>query len=684
MTHSKTDGQNLKPAVNLRDDKHAFNLVMALATDLKGDLPDGFADLVIGRARNRDHEFFVESLPTLASAVASHASVSGKIYYEFSLVDRPLAALTKQQRHAIYILGSFLKKYPFRDSRVYTDEYREQAALRKFRQANRWCSRINRIGRGQGQHPLIAEARRIIRSILPKFKWEEAVKRSYFGPGVNVGVSWEETDTQCKLYLDKTLTRPLMQQMDFAADLVPAYLFYEGVRSARQFDYDVSAHPGTWEVPLSNRYSFLVALGLAQMKSSAHVVAGSKYATAPKDAKTLRSIAAEPMLNSFLQNGIGVWMRELLAAFSAQLDCSDQERNRALAYAGSATGWLATIDLSSASDTIAAQLIKLLMPDDWYRAMRLVRSSYIKIDGVDEKLHMFSSMGNGYTFPLETLVFYAISVAAIRLADKTADLEPNQGGPGANREPSVYGDDIIVTSEDAPVVLKALRDCGFWPNEKKSFYRGPFRESCGHDYYEGEYIRPIFLRRPLEWSFDAISLINHLSNPAGFGWYTTRYGTLFSSFCKSLVDLTRSYPPIPAGPIGDTHVVTYVRLPLVTCRKIGAVHKDQVSADTRGRKTYTEQFYPLRVTPRKFADVEDVAKYLKGMLQTPKDLESKSSLYTRVKRGEVTVRLPRRDSGTPILGWDDNPVYRLLLARYLPLLRGIRWYNPRKHTPRRS
>lgn len=664
----------LKAVEKLGADATAFRLVQALADDLQYDLPHGFASYVSGRARARDYEFFVETLPKFASALASAGEGDNEAPWKFR--DTYLFEST-QQVEAVYLLGNLLKKYPFRESKTYTDERRECRALASFHKANKWCRRMNRLGRRHSEHPLIVEARRAIRQILPAFSWEAAVKRAYFGPGVNVGVSWDETDAQVKLYLDKTLTSSLSKRLDFAASFVPAYLYYEGVREARGFDYPVSSDPGTWEVPISQRYSWLVALGLSRFKTASKIVAGSKFATVPKDALTFRSIAAEPSLNSFLQNGIGKWLREILASFSAQLDCSDQQRNRDLAYAGSAAGIVATIDLSSASDTVSMQLVRNLLPLDWYLAMRLVRSPKTKVNEGracnTHNLHMFSSMGNGYTFPLETLVFYGIAVAAIRLRDADADVTPNQGGPGANREPSVYGDDIIVANDDAPAVLKALRDCGFWPNAKKSFHAGPFRESCGHDYRAGNYIRPIFIRRPLEWTFDVISLLNHLSNPAGLGWYSARYGTYFSSFCKRLVEISKAHPAIPMGPVGSTHVVTHVRLPLRILRQFGGTAKHDTSEDGRTR---TEYFYPLRVTPRKFKDVEDISVYLKGLLAPTS--ERPHSLYTRVKRGEVVVRLPRKDGGQPILGWVEDLPFEAHLLRYLPILRGIRWFRPTK------
>lgn len=674
---SNKQATRLKPVTTLSDDSTAFKLFTSLVRDVSNNLPSGFAEFLIGKSRQRDYEFFVETLPKSASALASadfgpERDLDRKIVqgFEFTSV---------VEIETLYLVGHFLAKYPFTGSKKYNDEYRRSQALASFTKANKWCRRMNVLGvRTEGrQTPLITEARRVISAILPKFSWKEAVKHSYFGPGVNVGVSWEETDTQVKLLLRKTCTPGLAKQLDFAADLFPANLIYEGIRAARGFDYLVEPDPGTWEVPALHRYDFLVALGLDAFKSRVDVVRGSDYAAVPKNAKTFRSIAKEPMLNSFLQNGIGSWLADILASFSAQLDRTDQTRNQLLAYAGSASGMLATIDLSSASDTISMWLAKSLLPLEWYQAMRLVRSPYIEIEGKRHKLHMLSSMGNGFTFPLETLIFYAISIAAIRLADKTADLAANEGGPGANREPSVYGDDIIVMSEDAPVVLKALRDCGFWPNQKKSFHVGPFRESCGHDYRGGNFIRPVFMRRPLEWTFDVISLINHLSNPVGFGWYTMRYNACFTGLCKSLVDLANAYHPhTPAGPCVRDHVATFVRIPLQVLRSRGVTKRFTVADEDAPRATKTEFYCPLVIRARRFAAVEDISNYLASLLKRPRDGDF--SLYSRVKRGEVFVEAPSMShSATPILGLED-PQVSLLSTRYMPYLRHLRCLTHRK------
>jgi hypothetical protein len=105
-------------------------------------------------------------------------------------------------------------------------------------------------------------------------------------------------------------------------------------------------------------------------------------------------------------------------------------------------------------------------------------------------------MGNGFTFELETLIFIGIISGVTGLR------------PGLDF--LVYGDDIIVPKDAARNVLSALRLFGFTPNERKTFVDGPFRESCGGDYFAGVPVRALFVKKtpstPTEW----ISLHNAL------------------------------------------------------------------------------------------------------------------------------------------------------------------------------
>lgn len=200
-----------------------------------------------------------------------------------------------------------------------------------------------------------------------------------------------------------------------------------------------------------------------------------------KSAKTDRTISVEPMLNSMVQLGVGEYIAKRLRREG--IDITDQSRNQRLAMSGSITGDLATLDLSSASDTVSSKLCESLLPLDWFLFLSKFRTGMgVGPDG-PVRLEKFSSMGNGFTFPLETLIFYALARGCVDDADHPSV--------------SVYGDDIIVPTYAYDLLVKVLHCAGFLVNRRKSFSRGPFRESCGKDYYAGTDIRPCYLKGPL-------------------------------------------------------------------------------------------------------------------------------------------------------------------------------------------
>lgn len=210
-------------------------------------------------------------------------------------------------------------------------------------------------------------------------------------------------------------------------------------------------------------------------------VPGNRFTTVPKDGVKDRGIAIEPSLNVFFQLALGRVLKRRLK-FRAGIDLREgMGIHQAKACEASLTGEYATIDLSNASDTVCRNLVKFLIPANWFELFDALRSPKTKIDGKWVVLEKFSSMGNGYTFELESLIFLGLCAAAIECCGGSCR-------PGLNTW--VFGDDIIVPVEYSNVVLSTLRFAGFSPNVDKTFTSGPFRESCGGDYFEGLAVRP--------------------------------------------------------------------------------------------------------------------------------------------------------------------------------------------------
>lgn len=225
------------------------------------------------------------------------------------------------------------------------------------------------------------------------------------------------------------------------------------------------------------------------------VVWHSRVTTVPKTALTERPICVEPHLNGWIQLGIARVLRKKLKRAGLDLD-TGADFNRLLASYAQEWG-LATIDLESASDTIAETLVRLLLPVRWVHLLELGRTDYTEMpDGTILRLEKWSSMGNGYTFELESLIFYSLALACTRLPAHTA----------------CFGDDLIVPQSDADSLITILEFCGFRVNRSKTFLAGAFFESCGTDWLCGIDIRPFYFKSEVTCHEDSIDAKFKMAN----------------------------------------------------------------------------------------------------------------------------------------------------------------------------
>jgi hypothetical protein len=263
-----------------------------------------------------------------------------------------------------------------------------------------------------------------------------------------------------------------------------------------------------------------------------YVVTCGKVQFVPKTVKEHRAIMVEPLLNTFVQAGQGSWLSGKLR--NCGVDIRDQTLNQRLARKGSIDGSLSTVDLSSASDTIALELVYELLGVDFAHWLRYARTGTALLDGEEIRLAKFSSMGNGYTFPLETLIFYALAFASAKEMGVPVD------------DVNAYGDDIIIPTSAVDLLYSTLRALGFVVNEKKSYSSGPFRESCGADYFKGQDIRPLYLKgsEGQVLVMDLFRIHNH---------YYRRYEADVCTYITTFLDSTiRLYGP---DGYGDGHLL---------------------------------------------------------------------------------------------------------------------------------
>jgi hypothetical protein len=237
------------------------------------------------------------------------------------------------------------------------------------------------------------------------------------------------------------------------------------------------------------------------------VFEASRLSFVPKTRKISRTICTEPLCNMFFQKGIGRVIEGRLRE-ACGIDLSFQpENNKVLAQRGSLLGDFGTIDLSSASDSMSLALVREFFPPTVVRWLELARTPFtILPDGRKVELHMVSSMGNAFTFPLQTLFFTSLVYGVYRARSIKIE-RPSKHSLGNF---AVFGDDIIVKHEAYNHVCKLLMLCGFKVNVDKSFNDGCFRESCGGDYVSGHNVRGVYILT-LRTESDKYSAINRLN-----------------------------------------------------------------------------------------------------------------------------------------------------------------------------
>lgn len=221
----------------------------------------------------------------------------------------------------------------------------------------------------------------------------------------------------------------------------------------------------------------------------------SKVICVPKTQKGPRIIAAEPTAHQWCQGAIQRWLTRALGGslISSSISLNDQEPSRMAALEASRSGLQATIDLSAASDRLSTRLVQYVFDGNRsvLDALHATRTRTFRMpDGQVHVARKFACMGSACTFPVQTIVFTIVCIAAIL---KTRGMAANRASIGeVSKEVRVFGDDIIVPSDCAEAVSTLLTECGLKINRNKSFWLGRFRESCGMDAYAGLDVTPAY------------------------------------------------------------------------------------------------------------------------------------------------------------------------------------------------
>ena len=231
----------------------------------------------------------------------------------------------------------------------------------------------------------------------------------------------------------------------------------------------------------------------------------------PKTQKTPRIIAIEPTAVQYAQQGIDELIRraidegDYLSSHGARafglcihkmVGLKWQEPNQELALEGSLTGDLATLDLSEASDRVSYQLVQVMLRD-WphlREAVDACRSMRADVQGEGViTLAKFASMGSALCFPIEAIVF--LTLVFLGIEEQLNCPLSREDVKRLSGKVRVYGDDIIIPVEFVQSVIRSLEHFGAKVNERKSFWNGKFRESCGKEYYDGHDVSIVRVRQ---------------------------------------------------------------------------------------------------------------------------------------------------------------------------------------------
>lgn len=366
----------------------------------------------------------------------------------------------RQQWALVALKRSIVKKY-LHDSR--TTPLQDSVALTSFLEANERCAGFAPWQRDRVDRDIDADIRLKLYQLLAGFSLPDVYEHHLIGP--RASRSCPTNDAYCKFF-------------NSPHSSTSSYLY--GLYSSSLRGSAITA-----ELARQTAYGRL------------KIVTGSSLSFVAKQNTTSRVICTEPFLNMIAQKSVGKYLEKLLGSeFQIRLD-TQPGVNREAARQGSIDGLTATIDLKGASDTISLGLVDYLFPEAFVTALRRVRSPKTTLpDGKTIGLSMISSMGNGFTFPLQTFIFSCVIWAVYRHLN-------------INRKVDVFGDDIICDSKAYSLVVHTLTRYGFVVNEDKSFSVGPFRESCGGDYVYGHDVRGVYIKR-LSHDMDYISAFNRL------------------------------------------------------------------------------------------------------------------------------------------------------------------------------
>jgi len=525
----------------------------------------------------------------------------------------------------LYQFASLLKKYPFRGN----DKICLMKGLEKLQAGEKSCKEVNESieQRFAADSDLFNRVIAIIEDILGVDVPCDFLDTDIcFGPGSTVnpnGRTYEETSLFFKLS-DKLIV-PKKAKMYLAALLSYQPNWVDMLGTHYHLDRWNFENRISFELAVFNRHFVIVDNDYP-----------SKIGFVPKSSDEHRAIGIEMNGLVPLQMVVGSLIRHRLK--SRGIDLNSQGRNRHMARLAN-TFDLATIDLANASSSISLELVRKLLPPQWFGLIDAFRTEVgtHKPTNTTISYEMVSSMGNGFTFELESLIFYALA-SAIAEREGLSRIE-------SRRSITVFGDDIIVPRRIVSGLVDSMNLFGFTVNLGKSFYKGHFFESCGYDYYRNEQVRPFFLKRTLDKQENLLFAMNSIMLRA-----IKAQQLILIDVYQFLFKLLKSGEPFDTGPLhfdrnlGSTWNPEYstddleacLRLPLFVAQKMGGVSYDISTFSFSYYRTIVRGVQaPLSRNPQYAVRHVRYFLFLRGFLEGKALLRGRT---IRVRRRRVTSR----------------------------------------------
>lgn len=523
--------------------------------------------------------------------------------------------------------SDFKKKFLISDDRM----TRESLAFAKFRQVNDEMAVINHSlfeGITDADHMILECAKHLIYHVLGDVpQYEDIFLHCKNSGGSSVGVPFWDTSPERKFRYPVSITQSCVSLQE---------LYIE-------WDHDLAHAIKALNERDGNNSPSLV------------FVRGSRGCTVPKTDSIDRFIGSEPVWNMFFQHGINSILEDRLKQVGLSFD-KDPELHRRWACWGSIHNGLATIDFSSMSDRISLGICQYLLPRRWYDLLLRVRSPEVLIQNEWVTLNMISTMGNATTFPLETLILWAIGVSTVQNHHSRYKKIPVLArGKKSKISPyadcvSVFGDDCILERRYVPSFLDACVAAGFSPNPTKTFFGDEyFRESCGGDFFHGRDVRPFYLGAlPEVQSNIQIEAYLYSTINGVIRKYISYFGTVEYLFDKHLLrylfsclkSVTNQVKFVPENFPEDSGITS-----LSDIRRFQQCYRGLSTSEVSVSKNGMLSFSYLRYLYKEKLDTDDQLRYalcLKGMMRGAQVYVSTNEMFPDTQKKSPVVRSLRK------------------------------------------